>query len=38
MTGNITHSSGSLTSNGVVVHTHKHSGVQTGGGQTQVPS
>ncbi|CAH0237717.1 hypothetical protein SRABI106_02329 [Rahnella aquatilis] len=38
MTGNLTHSGGSITSNGVVVHTHKHSGVQTGGGQTQVPS
>ena len=38
MSGNISHSGGSLTSNGVVVHTHKHGGVQTGGGQTQVPS
>ena len=38
MTGNLTHSGGNLTSNGVVVHTHKHGGVQTGGGQTQVPS
>lgn len=37
MTGNFTHSGGSITSNGVVVHTHKHGGVQTGGGQTQVP-
>ncbi|RJT32036.1 phage baseplate assembly protein V [Rahnella woolbedingensis] len=38
LTGNLTHSGGSITSNGVVVHTHKHGGVQTGGGQTQVPS
>lgn len=29
---------GSITSNGIAVHTHKHGGVQTGGGQTQVPS
>ncbi len=37
MTGNITHSGGSPSSNGVALHTHKHSGVQTGGGQTQGP-
>jgi phage baseplate assembly protein V len=37
MTGNITHSGGSLSSNGVALHTHKHGGVQTGGGQTQGP-
>jgi phage baseplate assembly protein V len=38
LTGNITHSGGSLKSNGVVVHTHKHSGVQTGGGSTGTPT
>jgi phage baseplate assembly protein V len=37
MSGNISHSGGSLTSNGIALHTHKHGGVQTGGGQTQVP-
>lgn len=37
MTGNIAHSGGGITSNGIVLHTHKHGGVQTGGGQTQVP-
>ncbi|PKE29391.1 phage baseplate assembly protein V [Rahnella sp. AA] len=37
LTGNLTHSGGSLTSNGIVVHTHRHSGVQTGSGQTGVP-
>ncbi|MGY3070362.1 phage baseplate assembly protein gpV [Ewingella americana] len=37
MTGNISHSGGGITSNGIVLHTHKHGGVQTGGGQTQVP-
>ncbi|CAM3888145.1 phage baseplate assembly protein V [Rahnella bruchi] len=37
LTGNLTHSGGSLTSNGIVVHTHRHSGVQTGGGQTGGP-
>jgi phage baseplate assembly protein gpV len=38
MTGNLTHSGGSITSNGVVVHNHKHGGVQTGGGNTGTPS
>ncbi len=37
MTGNISHSGGSITSNGIVLHTHKHSGVQTGGGNTGGP-
>jgi len=37
MTGNISHSGGSLTSNSIVLHTHRHSGVQTGGGQTGGP-
>ncbi|MGO2460560.1 MAG: phage baseplate assembly protein V [Ewingella sp.] len=37
MSGNISHSGGSLTSNGIALHTHKHGGVQTGGGQTQGP-
>ncbi|MGV8924813.1 MAG: phage baseplate assembly protein V [Ewingella sp.] len=38
MTGNINHTGGSFTSNGIVLHTHKHSGVQTGGGNTSTPS
>lgn len=38
MTGNITHTGGSITSNGVVVHTHTHGGVQTGGGNTDEPA
>jgi len=37
MTGNVSHSGGSITSNGIVLHTHKHSGVQTGGGNTGGP-
>lgn len=37
LTGNVIHSGGSLTSNGIIVHTHRHSGVQTGGGQTGGP-
>ncbi|EHL6538958.1 phage baseplate assembly protein V [Escherichia coli] len=31
MTGNITHTGGSLTSNGITVHKHVHSGVRSGG-------
>src|SRR5471030_2276554 len=38
MTGDLSHSGGSITSNGIVLHTHKHSGVQTGGGSTGAPS
>uniref|UniRef100_UPI0035C6AB7F phage baseplate assembly protein V n=1 Tax=Serratia quinivorans TaxID=137545 RepID=UPI0035C6AB7F len=38
MTGDLNHSGGSITSNGVVVHTHTHGGVETGGGQTDKPS
>ncbi|MDR3434024.1 MAG: phage baseplate assembly protein V [Rouxiella aceris] len=37
MTGNVTHSGGAFTSNGIQVDTHKHSGVQTGGGNTGGP-
>lgn len=37
ITGNMTHSGGSLTSNGIVAHTHQHSGVQSGGGTTGGP-
>lgn len=37
MTGNVEHSGGSITSNGVVVHTHKHGGVERGGSQTDGP-
>ncbi|MWF43733.1 phage baseplate assembly protein V [Escherichia coli] len=37
MAGNVEHSGGSITSNGVVVHTHKHGGVERGGSQTDGP-
>ncbi|MEA9389562.1 phage baseplate assembly protein V [Acerihabitans sp. TG2] len=37
MTGNLTHSGGFLSSNGVVVHTHKHKDVQSGSSQTGGP-
>lgn len=37
MRGNITHSGGSITSNGVVVHTHTHGGVLNGPGATAGP-
>ncbi|NWA22120.1 phage baseplate assembly protein V [Serratia liquefaciens] len=38
MTGDIEHSGGSFSSNGVVVDKHTHGGVQTGGGKTDKPS
>lgn len=38
MTGSLSHSGGSITSNGIVLHIHKHGGVQTGGGSTSAPS
>lgn len=38
MTGDIEHSGGSFSSNGVVVDKHTHGGVQTGGGKTYKPS
>lgn len=37
-TGNINHHDGHITSNGIVVDTHKHTGVQTGGGLTGLPT
>lgn len=37
ITGNLTHTTGNLSSNGIVLHTHKHSGVQSGGSQTGAP-
>lgn len=37
MKGNVSHSDGSLTSNGVVVHSHVHGGVQGGGSNTGGP-
>ncbi|MBS0353035.1 MAG: phage baseplate assembly protein V [Proteobacteria bacterium] len=36
--GPLTHSGGSLTSNGVILHTHRHSGVQSGGSDTGGPA
>jgi phage baseplate assembly protein V len=36
-TGNITHHDGNLSSNGIIVHTHHHSGVQPGAGTTGPP-
>ena len=38
VSGEFTHSSGDLSSNGIVLHTHKHGGVMTGGGQTGNPA
>jgi len=38
MNGNIAHSGGAFTSNGVQVDTHTHGGVQTGGGNTAKPN
>lgn len=38
MTGNITHTGGSFSSNGVVADKHTHGGVQNGGGKTDDPS
>ncbi|EHS0413394.1 phage baseplate assembly protein V [Escherichia coli] len=37
MSGNISHSGGDFTSNGVTLHTHKHSGVKSGGDTTGGP-
>lgn len=37
VTGNFTHTTGTLTSNGKALHTHTHGGVQTGGGSTGAP-
>jgi phage baseplate assembly protein V len=37
ITGAITQAGGNLTSNGIVLHTHKHTGVQAGGSQTGTP-
>lgn len=34
---NVEHSGGNLTSNGIVVHTHKHGGVTPGGGMAGAP-
>lgn len=38
MTGNLTHTGGSITSNGVVMHAHTHGGIQRGGGNTDKPA
>lgn len=37
LTGDLTHTGGNLSSHGVVLHTHKHGGVQAGGSQTGLP-
>lgn len=37
MTGNFTHTGGSITSNGVTVHTHTHGGVDRGNSSTDGP-
>lgn len=37
VTGTLVHTSGTLSSNGITLHTHTHGGVQTGGGSTGVP-
>jgi len=38
ITGDFTHINGRLSSNGVVLHTHVHTGVQSGGGNTGGPA
>ncbi|EEQ05231.1 Baseplate assembly protein [Yersinia bercovieri ATCC 43970] len=38
MTGNIQHSGGSFSSNGVVVDSHTHGGVQRGGSHSDGPN
>lgn len=38
MTGNFNHKNGSIKSNGVTLHTHKHSGVERGNSDTDKPS
>ncbi len=35
--GNITHASGNLSSNGIVLHTHRHGGVVSGAANTSTP-
>lgn len=37
ITGPITHTTGDLSSNGIVLHTHTHTGVQSGGSSTGAP-
>ncbi|KFB99472.1 baseplate assembly protein V [Trabulsiella guamensis ATCC 49490] len=37
MKGDVTHSDGRLSSNGITVHTHVHGGVESGGSKTQGP-
>lgn len=37
ITGDLTHTDGDLSSNGIVLHTHTHTGVQPGGGSTGGP-
>lgn len=37
VTGTIVHTSGTLSSNGIVLHTHTHGGVQPGSGSTGLP-
>lgn len=37
LTGEFVHTDGNLSSNGIVLHTHTHSGVQPGGGSTGGP-
>ncbi|MEM8351247.1 phage baseplate assembly protein V [Morganella morganii] len=38
MTGNFNHTSGSINSNGVTLHTHKHGGVERGSSNTDSPA
>ena len=38
VTGNFTHTTGNLSSNGKVLHTHTHTGVQSGGSNTGAPA
>ncbi|QXO61568.1 phage baseplate assembly protein V [Morganella morganii] len=38
MTGNFNHTGGSINSNGVTLHTHKHGGVERGSSNTDTPA
>lgn len=38
ISGNLTHTAGNLSSNGIVLHSHTHTGVQSGGSNTGAPA
>lgn len=37
LTGSLNHNGGSITSNGIVLHSHKHGGIERGGSTTDAP-